>query len=244
MRLVKKSQVNTGQSEIGNLQLLNTTTKATLVDAINELQAGGGGGTVLTDNGVSGDGTQFNPIVFGGAPLSQSTNLVLAGNILNITDNFEGDTFFLQYVASDFQVSTSGAAFETILNLQGNASTGRGAYFAQLSVVDIGAGHQKAIFIGANANQGIGIIDSMDNMGLVGAALYTNANNLQFAQYGNILASGTPTTFASLPSPPSNGMIRAVTDSSVNTWGTTITGGGANHVIAHYNGSNWTVIGK
>lgn len=244
MRLVKKSQVNTGQSEIGNLQLLNTTTKATLVDAINELQGGGGGSTVLTDNGVSGDGTQFNPVVFGGAPLSQSTNLVLAGNVFNISDNLDGDTLFFQTIASDFQVATYGNDFETTLNLQGNSASGRGAYFAQLSVVDFAAGHQKAIFMGANANQGIGIIDSMDSMGLVGGALYANVSTIQYAQYGNLLAIGPATTFAGLPSPPSQGMIRAVTDSSVNTWGTTITGGGANNVIAYYNGSNWTVMGK
>jgi hypothetical protein len=35
-----------------------------------------------------------------------------------------------------------------------------------------------------------------------------------------------------------------VTDSSTNTWGATISGGGSNHVLAYYNGSNWTVAAK
>ena len=36
----------------------------------------------------------------------------------------------------------------------------------------------------------------------------------------------------------------AVTDSTVSTWGTSITGGGANHVLAYCNGTNWTVAAK
>lgn len=50
--------------------------------------------------------------------------------------------------------------------------------------------------------------------------------------------------FASLPSSPVEGMIVPVTDSSTNTWGATITGGGSNHVLAYYNGTNWTVSSK
>jgi large exoprotein involved in heme utilization and adhesion len=51
--------------------------------------------------------------------------------------------------------------------------------------------------------------------------------------------------FASLPGSPVRGMQYVVTDSNVNTWGTNITsGGGADVVLAWYNGSNWVVIGK
>jgi hypothetical protein len=35
-----------------------------------------------------------------------------------------------------------------------------------------------------------------------------------------------------------------VTDSSTNTWGAVVTGGGANHIDAYCNGSNWTVGAK
>lgn len=51
-------------------------------------------------------------------------------------------------------------------------------------------------------------------------------------------------TFANLPASPVEGMLLPVTDSSTNVWGATITGGGANHVLAYYNGTNWTVAGK
>lgn len=40
------------------------------------------------------------------------------------------------------------------------------------------------------------------------------------------------------------GTQRAVTDSTTNTWGATITGGGANHVLAYCDGTNWTVAAK
>jgi len=35
-----------------------------------------------------------------------------------------------------------------------------------------------------------------------------------------------------------------VTDSTTATWGGTVTGGGANHILAYCDGGTWTVIGK
>lgn len=49
--------------------------------------------------------------------------------------------------------------------------------------------------------------------------------------------------FASLPTGVA-GMLAHVSDSSTNTWGATISGGGANTVLAFFNGTNWTVMGK
>lgn len=40
------------------------------------------------------------------------------------------------------------------------------------------------------------------------------------------------------------GAMAAVTDSSTNTWGATITGSSTNHVLAYCNGTNWTVMAK
>jgi hypothetical protein len=53
-------------------------------------------------------------------------------------------------------------------------------------------------------------------------------------------------TFATLSSCSSTteGIMEAVTDSTTNTWGATITGGGSNHVLAYCDGTNWTVMGK
>lgn len=40
------------------------------------------------------------------------------------------------------------------------------------------------------------------------------------------------------------GSIAAITDSTTNTWGATITGGGSDPVIGYCDGTNWTVMGK
>ncbi|MEP6708595.1 MAG: hypothetical protein ABJB32_00510, partial [Verrucomicrobiota bacterium] len=51
-------------------------------------------------------------------------------------------------------------------------------------------------------------------------------------------------TFANAITSPVEGTIQSFTDSTTATWGATITGSGANHVLGYYNGTNWTVIGK
>lgn len=53
----------------------------------------------------------------------------------------------------------------------------------------------------------------------------------------------TPLVFASLPASPTVGMKRCITDSNTVVWGATIAGGGANKVLAWFNGTNWTVVG-
>ncbi len=55
---------------------------------------------------------------------------------------------------------------------------------------------------------------------------------------------GVAGTFASVPASPVEGMLVAVTDSNTAVWGATIAGSGGNHVLAYYNGTNWTVAGK
>jgi hypothetical protein len=54
-----------------------------------------------------------------------------------------------------------------------------------------------------------------------------------------------PAQFSSLPSCTTSleGQIASVTDSSTKVWGSTITGGGSNHISAYCNGSAWTVSG-
>jgi hypothetical protein len=50
----------------------------------------------------------------------------------------------------------------------------------------------------------------------------------------------TPVAFASLPAPAEKGMIACVSDSTMNTWGSVIAGGGTYTVLAFYDG-NWVV---
>lgn len=50
----------------------------------------------------------------------------------------------------------------------------------------------------------------------------------------------TPRAFADLPAAPTEGMMAWVNDSSTATWGATVAGGGANKVLAVFNGTVWT----
>ena len=50
-------------------------------------------------------------------------------------------------------------------------------------------------------------------------------------------------TFATLPVQTAPGKVYVVTDSTVAAWGAVIAGGGANTVLAWWNGTAWTVVG-
>ena len=51
-----------------------------------------------------------------------------------------------------------------------------------------------------------------------------------------------PYKFTQLPAAnASSGQTRTVTDSTVNTWGSIVAGGGTFRVLAYSNGTNWTV---
>jgi hypothetical protein len=51
-------------------------------------------------------------------------------------------------------------------------------------------------------------------------------------------------TLANLPASPYVGQLAFITDSNTATWGANISGGSTNKVLAQWNGSNWTVVGK
>lgn len=69
-----------------------------------------------------------------------------------------------------------------------------------------------------------------------------NASGLTFS--GMIGTAGN--TVGNLPtcSSSTEGYMVAIKDSTVNTWGSTITGGGADHVLAYCDGAAWTVAAK
>ena len=79
------------------------------------------------------------------------------------------------------------------------------------------------------------------------AAGVVEVNNGTAGTYRDLLARSVranAVTFVNVPNPPVEGMVVAVTDSTTSNWGETIQGGGTNHVLAYYNGTNWTVAAK
>jgi len=70
------------------------------------------------------------------------------------------------------------------------------------------------------------------------ACVVTAAGLLQYA------ARLSPeVTFANRPTSPPVGAVANISDSNTNTFGATVAGSGSNHVLARWNGTNWTVCG-
>jgi hypothetical protein len=99
----------------------------------------------------------------------------------------------------------------------------------------------------------VAFTDGTGTGGTVDAALCRNAagiieaNNGAAGTYRDLLARGlrsNAVTFANAIASPVEGTLQAFTDSTTATWGATITGGGSNHVLGYYNGTNWTVAAK
>lgn len=87
--------------------------------------------------------------------------------------------------------------------------------------------------------------NSMDVALARSAAGVLEVNSTTVGTFRDILARGlrsSAVAFASAIGSPVEGTIQAFTDSSTATWGATITGGGANHVLGYFNGTNWTVM--
>lgn len=70
----------------------------------------------------------------------------------------------------------------------------------------------------------------------------TGVAGVQESPFFVVSLSINSSLFADLPATPGN-VIWKITDSTVNTWGSVISGGGGNEVLAWFNGTNWTVIG-
>ena len=84
-----------------------------------------------------------------------------------------------------------------------------------------------------------------------GMSLFPTADQVVAGTYGLIFSPGgyvqvSPISFADLPPASSSleGVFMPVLDSNTATWGATITGTGANHVLAYCNGSVWSVQAK
>jgi len=50
--------------------------------------------------------------------------------------------------------------------------------------------------------------------------------------------------FAELDTTPYVGQMANISDSNTATWGANVAAGGSNRILARWNGTNWTVVGK
>jgi hypothetical protein len=74
---------------------------------------------------------------------------------------------------------------------------------------------------------------------LVAQAIFALAEHIDASTGYNI----DPVPFAALPLAAAKGTIACIIDSTVNTPGAVVAGGGAFSVLAWHNGADWTVIG-
>lgn len=142
-----------------------------------------------------------------------------------------------------FAFSENGGAFSDAFAIRKNSgqtaalwdAAGNNWLYSNNAVLSTGG------YFGWSASGGTGALDT---------GIYRNAggvveiNNGTAGQYGDILTRGlrsNAVTFANRIAAPVEGTLQSFTDSSTNTQGATITGGGSNHVIGYYNGTNWIV---
>jgi hypothetical protein len=76
-----------------------------------------------------------------------------------------------------------------------------------------------------------------------------NCDSVGFCTFGGTITApfvkAKPATFSAAGScSGAEGVLTAITDSTTNTWGATVTGGGANHILMYCDGTNWTVAAK
>lgn len=95
----------------------------------------------------------------------------------------------------------------------------------------------------------VGTLASRPTYGIFGRLYFATDTGFWYEDTGSAWQQLIPVpaqyTYSTLPGSPILGQTVVVTDSTVNTWGTAITvGGGTDKVLAWYNGTAWTVIGK
>jgi hypothetical protein len=208
----------------------------------------------------------FNGIDFstgGNGNISQITQYAI-GDFVNCVfgANIGGDDFAVSAqgrcnILSGCTISGSCTQFLQVTQ-QGNA--GAGSSIAIVGTPNVG--------IFANANEGSEI--TLDGLVFTGAGTISGQSFLARwngtidgdsgvswpgsmsagqAYYGGISDAGISAPgsviFSNLPAAPITGTTAVITDSTTNTWGANITvGGGSDTVLAWFNGSHWTVLGK
>jgi hypothetical protein len=212
----------------------------------------GGGGSSSPNVLFLAKGTYANPSVTGSDFQSSSTIYATSTN----SNNFKGATLTPNIGALNtgnltgifaglvVQPATTAGATGTLTRADGVRSV------LQLAAPGMTVTYATALFGFINAT---GPVTNSTNL-LLGTQTPVTGNYSIYSAStwdsyfaGSLVGSsirGTAVVFASLPASPVEGMLVTVTDSNTNTIGATIAGGGANHVLAYYNGTNWTVTGK
>lgn len=104
------------------------------------------------------------------------------------------------------------------------------------------------LLVSANADGALAAV-AVGNCGTLGpltpgANVRVKSNTAGALNVCGTLTGGAEVAFAALPSSPVVGDTANISDSNTATWGANVAAGGSNHILARWNGSNWTVVGK
>lgn len=156
---------------------------------IFDVNTGGTGGAQNTANGLSGDGSVATPIILGGSPLTQ--NVILSGTGVSFeifVDNGAGiqSEFVLSPGANTISAADTTPA-TALLDLVANSFN---SYFSLLFQND-GPGTQRQVIGSKNdlrltTGKGVGVKDTIDNIGLIGDVLFPRDDDNQYVQFGNL----------------------------------------------------------
>lgn len=146
--------------------------------------------------------------------------------------------------AQSAQFTVSSAGNVTIVGsldmTNGNLTIGATGEFRHNGRTRFGSAGTGLFTLINNANTaGVGLDVTTD-----GTLILRNRAHSADGHFRAASVRGSAVAFTNVPASPVEGMLVAVTDSTTATWGATITGGGSNHVLAYYNGTNWTVAAK
>ena len=156
----------------------------------------------------------------------------ISGTTLTVTNILQGSGNIAVGQTLSGMYANNGITAGTTITGLGSGAGGTGTYTVNhsqtIAATDIATG-----YVAANGISGGGVTDT--------DATYTP---MQFGLKGSVIF--TKGTFSTVQACVAGieGAVAAITDSTTNTWGATITGGSTNHVMGYCDGTNWTVMAK
>ena len=179
-------------------------------------------------------------IVIGNAAFSSAHDLTveensfsgLTNNTTSISYSFADAGGIIRLIKNDWDANSTVAPF---------GPTGRGVFVGVLDSQDNNYPNNTNCVAAAFASSGV-MFSSLNDQPTGGICNY---GGMHLGRPTGSLRID-PTAFGNLPTCGSGtqGMLKPVSDSTTNTWGARITGGGLDHVLAYCDGTNWTVAAK
>ena len=183
--------------------------------------------------------------LLGDGALNLSGNLTAKNFHTAITQNgsgrvLTGNVIFLD--PSGNQVVTMGADYYALPNIL--ISPGFISFNEDVGTNSLSTGTISANTISSTGDLTAGDLTAMGALSSDGNAINSSNDGQAIWQVGSL--SGTPVTFANQQNGHSlhEGAVESFVDSTTNTWGAIISGGGNFHVLGYFDGTNWTVAAK